>query len=128
MSARRVPHLIKSLGIYRDAVRSSRSQVVKRISEQLRLDLPESWLGQVPWAVTSLPLRVALTAFLSRCGSALGIATTGSADAATKSSMPTGQRQMILGMDVGASEDCAFWLAFLRSLVGDGGLQPYWTC
>ena len=38
---------IKSLGIYRDAVRSSRSQVVK--ASGLRW-ISLMWLGQVPWA------------------------------------------------------------------------------
>ena len=28
-------------------------------------------------------------------------------------------RREIIGMDVGTSEDCAFWLAFLRSLIRD---------
>jgi transposase-like protein len=31
----------------------------------------------------------------------------------------TGERE-ILGFDIGASEEEAFWLAFLRSLVGRG--------
>ena len=70
---------IKSLGIYRDAVRSSRSQVVK--ASGLRW-ISLMWLGQVPWAgrYWALPF---LTVLRPRH------ATTGSADAAIKNS-PTG--------------------------------------
>ena len=46
---------IKSLGIYRDAVRSSRSQVVK--ASGLRW-ISLMWLGQVPWAGTLLGLAL----------------------------------------------------------------------
>ena len=70
---------IKSLGIYRDAVRSSRSQVVK--ASGLRW-ISLMWLGQVPWAGRYWPCP------FSPCWRPRH-ATTGSADAAIKSS-PTG--------------------------------------
>ena len=70
---------IKSLGIYRDAVRSSRSHLVK--ASGLRW-VSLMWLGHVPWAgrYWALPF--------SPCWRPRN-ATTGSADAATRSS-PTG--------------------------------------
>ena len=69
---------IKARGVYRDAVRSSRQQLVKASG----LRWISMWLGHVPWAgrYWALPFLTVL---------APSDATTGSADAATRSS-PTG--------------------------------------
>ena len=109
VSTRRVDDLIKALGC--DGISSSQ---VSRICEQLD-EVVESFLGRAPgrW---SLPLRVAGRPdqkvreggrIVNVC---VVVATGVNAD---------GQRE-ILGMDVGASEDGAFWLAFLRSLTARG--------
>ena len=70
---------IKSLGIYRDAVRSSRSHLVK--ASGLRW-LSLMWLGHVPWAGRYWALP-----FLTVLAPSERYYTTGSADAATKSSL-----------------------------------------
>ena len=109
MSTRRVDDLIKALGC--DGISSSQ---VSRICEQLD-EVVESFLGRPPgrWPVS---LRMAGRPDAEGSGERphrerlRGVATGVNAD---------GQRE-ILGMDVGASEDGAFWLAFLRSLTARG--------
>ena len=105
VSTRRVDDLIKALGC--DGISSSQ---VSRICEQLD-EVVESFLGRPldggPYPYVWLD---GLTQKVREGGRIVNVcvvvATGVNAD---------GQRE-ILGMDVGASEDGAFWLAFLRSL------------
>ena len=109
VSTRRVDDLIKALGC--DGISSSQ---VSRICEQLD-EVVESFLGRPldggPYPYVWLD---GLTQKVREGGRIVNVcvvvATGVNAD---------GQRE-ILGMDVGASEDGAFWLAFLRSLIARG--------
>ena len=109
VSTRRVDDLIKALGC--DGISSSQ---VSRICEQLD-EVVESFLG---WPLDGGPYPYVwldgLTQQVREGGRIVNVcvvvATGVNAD---------GQRE-ILGMDVGASEDGAFWLAFLRSLTARG--------
>ena len=109
VSTRRVDDLIKALGC--DGISSSQ---VSRICEQLD-EVVESFLGRPldggPYPYVWLD---GLTQKVREGGRIVNVcvvvATGGNAD---------GQRE-ILGLDVGASEDGAFWLAFLRSLTARG--------
>ena len=109
VSTRRVDDLIKALGC--DGISSSQ---VSRICEQLD-EVVESFLGRPldggPYPYVWLD---GLTQKVREGGRVVNVcvvvATGVNAD---------GQRE-ILGMDVGASEDGAFWLAFLRSLTARG--------
>ena len=109
VSTRRVDDLIKALGC--DGISSSQ---VSRICEQLD-EVVESFLGRPldggPYPYVWLD---GLTQQVREGGRIVNVcvvvATGVNAD---------GQRE-ILGMDVGASEDGAFWLAFLRSLTARG--------
>ena len=109
MSTRRVDDLIKALGC--DGISSSQ---VSRICEQLD-EVVESFLGRPldggPYPYVWLD---GLTQKVREGGRIVNVcvvvATGVNAD---------GQRE-ILGLDVGASEDGAFWLAFLRSLTAPG--------
>ena len=109
VSTRRVDDLIKALGC--DGISSSQ---VSRICEQLD-EVVESFLGRPldggPYPYVWLD---GLTQKVREGGRIVNVcvvvATGVNAD---------GQRE-ILGMDVGASEDGAFWLAFLRSLTARG--------
>ena len=98
---------IKSLGIYRDAVRSSRSQVVK--ASGLRW-ISLMWLGQVPWADVIGPCP------FSPCWRPRH-ATTGRGRHHKK--LTDWARQMILQL--------RRWLP-QRPLVLVGDSRPYWTC
>ena len=109
VSTRRVDDLIKALGC--DGISSSQ---VSRICEQLD-EVVESFLGRPldggPYPYVWLD---GLTQKVREGGRIVNVcvvvATGVNAD---------GQRE-ILGLDVGASEDGAFWLAFLRSLTARG--------
>ena len=109
VSTRRVDDLIKALGC--DGISSSQ---VSRIYVQLD-EVVESFLGRSldggPYPYVWLD---GLTQQVREGGRIVNVcvvvATGVNAD---------GQRE-ILGMDVGASEDGAFWLAFLRSLTARG--------
>ena len=109
VSTRRVDDLIKALGC--DGISSSQ---VSRICEQLD-EVVDSFLGQPldggPYPYVWLD---GLTQKVREGGRIVNVcvvvATGVNAD---------GQRE-ILGMDVGTSEDGAFWLAFLRSLTARG--------
>ena len=109
VSTRRVDDLIKALGC--DGISSSQ---VSRICEHLD-EVVESFLGRPldggPYPYVWLD---GLTQKVREGGRIVNVcvvvATGVNAD---------GQRE-ILGMDVGASEDGAFWLAFLRSLTARG--------
>ena len=109
VSTRRVDDLIKALGC--DGISSSQ---VSRICEQLD-EVVDSFLGRPldggPYPYVWLD---GLTQKVREGGRIVNVcvvvATGVNAD---------GQRE-ILGMDVGASEDGAFWLAFLRSLTARG--------
>ena len=109
VSTRRVDDLIKALGC--DGISSSQ---VSRICQQLD-EVVESFLGRPldggPYPYVWLD---GLTQKVREGGRIVNVcvvvATGVNAD---------GQRE-ILGMDVGASEDGAFWLAFLRSLTARG--------
>ena len=109
VSTRRVDDLIKALGY--DGISSSQ---VSRICEQLD-EVVESFLGRPldggPYPYVWLD---GLTQKVREGGRIVNVcvvvATGVNAD---------GQRE-ILGLDVGASQDGAFWLAFLRSLTARG--------
>ena len=99
MSTRRVDDLIQALGC--DGISSSQ---VSRICEQLD-EVVESFLGR--------PLD-GLTQKVREGGRIVNVCVVVATGVNAE-----GQRE-ILGMDVGASEDGAFWLAFLRSLTARG--------
>ena len=115
VSTRRVDDLIKALGC--DGISSSQ---VSRICVQLD-EVVESFLGRPldggPYPYVWLD---GLTQKVREGGRIVNVcvvvATGVNAD---------GQRE-ILGMDVGASEDGAFWLAFLRSLTARGSAGWNW--
>ena len=99
VSTRRVDDLIQALGC--DGISSSQ---VSRICEQLD-EVVESFLGR--------PLD-GLTQKVREGGRIVNVCVVVATGVNAE-----GQRE-ILGMDVGASEDGAFWLAFLRSLTARG--------
>ena len=104
VSTRRVDDLIQALGC--DGISSSQ---VSRICEQLD-EVVESFLGRPldggPYPYVWLDGLTQKVREGGRIVNVCVVVATGVTD---------GQRE-ILGMDVGASEDGAFWLAFLRSL------------
>ena len=108
VSTRRVDDLIKALGC--DGISSSQ---VSRICEQLD-EVVESFLGRPldggPYPYVWLDGLTQKVREGGRIVNVCVVVATGVTD---------GQRE-ILGMDVGASEDGAFWLAFLRSLTTRG--------
>ena len=105
VSTRRVDDLIKALGC--DGISSSQ---VSRICEQLD-EVVESFLGRPlddgPYPYVWLD---GLTQKVREGGRIVNVCVVVATGVNAE-----GQRE-ILGMDVGASEDGAFWLAFLRSL------------
>ena len=109
VSTRRVDDLIKALGC--DGISSSQ---VSRICEQLD-EVVESFLGRPldggPYPYVWLD---GLTQKVREGGRIVNVCVVAATGVNAE-----GQRE-ILGMDVGASEDCAFWLAFLRSLTARG--------
>ena len=109
VSTRRVDDLIKALGC--DGISSSQ---VSRICEQLD-EVVESFLGRPldggPYPYVWLDGLTQKVREGGRIVNVCVVVATG-VNAA-------GQRE-ILGLDVGASEDGAFWLAFLRSLTARG--------
>ena len=114
VSTRRVDDLIKSLGC--DGISSSQ---VSRICQQLD-EVVESFLGRPlgggPYPYVWLDALTQKVREEGRIVNVCVVVATGvNAD---------GQRE-VLGMDVGTSEDVAFWLAFLRSLTarGLGGVE-----
>ena len=106
---RRVDDLIKALGC--DGISSSQ---VSRICEQLD-EVVESFLGRPldggPYPYVWLD---GLTQKVREDGRIVNVCVVVATGVNAE-----GQRE-ILGMDVGASEDGAFWLAFLRSLTARG--------
>ena len=109
VSTRRVDDLIKALGC--DGISSSQ---VSRICEQLD-EVVESFLGRPldggPYPYVWLDGLTQKVREVGRIVNVCVVVATGV--------NAEGQRE-ILGMDVGASEDGAFWLAFLRSLTARG--------
>ena len=109
VSTRRVDDLIKALGC--DGISSSQ---VSRICEQLD-EVVESFLGRPldggPYPYVWLDGLTQKVREGGRIVNVCAVVATGV--------NAEGQRE-ILGMDVGASEDGAFWLAFLRSLTARG--------
>ena len=109
VSTRRVDDLIKALGC--DGISSSQ---VSRICEQLD-EVVESFLGRPldggPYPYVWLD---GLTQKVREGGRIVNVCVVVATGVNAE-----GQRE-ILGMDVGASEDGAFWLAFLRSLTAPG--------
>ena len=109
VSTRRVDDLIKALGC--DGISSSQ---VSRICEQLD-EVVESFLGRPldggPYPYVWLD---GLTQKVREGGRIVNVCVVVATGVNAE-----GQRE-ILGMDVGASEDGAFWLAFLRSLTARG--------
>ena len=109
VSTRRVDDLIKALGC--DGISSSQ---VSRICEQLD-EVVESFLGRPldggPYPYVWLD---GLTQKVREGGRIVNVCVVVATGVNAE-----GQRE-ILGMDVGASEDGAFWLAFLRSLTASG--------
>ena len=109
VSTRRVDDLIKALGC--DGISSSQ---VSRICEQLD-EVVESFLGRPldggPYPYVWLD---GLTQKVREGGRIVNVCVVAATGVNAE-----GQRE-ILGMDVGASEDGAFWLAFLRSLTARG--------
>ena len=109
VSTRRVDDLIKALGC--DGISSSQ---VSRICEQLD-EVVESFLGRPldggPYPYVWLD---GLTQKVREGGCIVNVCVVVATGVNAE-----GQRE-ILGMDVGASEDGAFWLAFLRSLTARG--------
>ena len=120
VSTRRVDDLIKALGC--DGISSSQ---VSRICEQLD-EVVESFLGRPldggPYPYVWLD---GLTQKVGEGGRIVNVCVVVATGVNAE-----GQRE-ILGMDVGASEDGAFWLAFLRSLTArglSGGGAGYLRC
>ena len=109
VSTRRVDDLIKALGC--DGISSSQ---VSRICEQLD-EVVESFLGRPldggPYPYVWLD---GLTQKVREGGRIVNVCVVVATGVNAE-----GQRE-ILGMDVGASEDGAFWLAFLRALTARG--------
>ena len=109
VSTRRVDDLIKALGC--DGISSSQ---VSRICEHLD-EVVESFLGRPldggPYPYVWLD---GLTQKVREGGRIVNVCVVVATGVNAE-----GQRE-ILGMDVGASEDGAFWLAFLRSLTARG--------
>ena len=109
VSTRRVDDLIQALGC--DGISSSQ---VSRICEQLD-EVVESFLGRPldggPYPYVWLD---GLTQQVREGGRIVNVCVVVATGVNAE-----GQRE-ILGMDVGASEDGAFWLAFLRSLTARG--------
>ena len=109
VSTRRVDDLIKALGC--DGISSSQ---VSRICEQLD-EVVESFLGRPldggPYPYVWLD---GLTQQVREGGRIVNVCVVVATGVTAE-----GQRA-ILGMDVGASEDGAFWLDFLRSLTARG--------
>ena len=109
VSTRRVDDLIKALGC--DGISSSQ---VSRICEQLD-EVVDSFLGRPldggPYPYVWLD---GLTQKVREGGRIVNVCVVVATGVNAE-----GQRE-ILGMDVGASEDGAFWLAFLRSLTARG--------
>ena len=109
VSTRRVGDLIKALGC--DGISSSQ---VSRICEQLD-EVVESFLGRPldggPYPYVWLD---GLTQKVREGGRIVNVCVVVATGVNAE-----GQRE-ILGLDVGASEDGAFWLAFLRSLTARG--------
>ena len=109
VSTRRVDDLIKALGC--DGISSSQ---VSRICQQLD-EVVESFLGRPldggPYPYVWLD---GLTQKVREGGRIVNVCVVVATGVNAE-----GQRE-ILGMDVGASEDGAFWLAFLRSLTARG--------
>ena len=109
VSTRRVDDLIKALGC--DGISSSQ---VSRICEQLD-EVVESFLGRPldggPYPYVWLD---GLTQKVREGGRIVNVCVVVATGVNAE-----GQRE-ILGMDVGTSEDGAFWLAFLRSLTARG--------
>ena len=109
VSTRRVDDLIKALGC--DGISTSQ---VSRICEQLD-EVVESFLGRPldggPYPYVWLD---GLTQKVREGGRIVNVCVVVATEVNAE-----GQRE-ILGMDVGASEDGAFWLAFLRSLPARG--------
>jgi transposase-like protein len=108
VSTRRVDELVKALGltgIDKSAVsRISQplDEVVRRFRERkLEATYPYLWLDALYLKVRQNHRIVSQAVVI-----AIGV-------------KETGERK-ILGFDIGASEEEAFWLAFLRSLVGRG--------
>jgi len=111
VSTRRVDDLIKSLGC--DGISKSQvSRICRELDEVVEafLDRP---LDGGPYPYVWLD---ALTQKVREGGRIVNVSVVVATDVKAH-----GQRE-ILGMDVGASEDGAFWLAFLRSL-NSGGLS-----
>ena len=109
VSTRRVDDLIKALGC--DGISSSQ---VSRICEQLD-EVVESFLGRPldggPYPYVWLD---GLTQKVREGGRIVNVCVVVATGVNAE-----GQRE-VLGMDVGTSEDGAFWLAFLRSLTARG--------
>lgn len=108
VSTRRVDDLVKALGL--DGI--SKSQV-SRMCEELDLEVERfrnrPLAGPIPYVwldATFLKVRRDNRVVSAAVVIAVGVRS-------------TGERE-ILGLDVGPSEDGAFWLAFLRSLVARG--------
>ena len=109
VSTRRVDDLIKALGC--DGI--SKSQV-SRICQELD-EVVESFLGRSLHGQAYPYLWLdALTQKVREAGRIVNVSVVVATAVNTE-----GQRE-ILGMDVGTSEDGAFWLAFLRSLTARG--------
>ena len=110
VSTRRVDDLIKALGC--DGISSSQ---VSRICCQQLYEVVESFLGRPldggPYPYVWLD---GLTQKVREGGRIVNVCVVVATGVNAE-----GQRE-ILGMDVGASEDGAFWLAFLRSLTARG--------
>jgi len=107
VSTRKVDDLVQALGIRADKSKVSRickqlDEVVKAFQNRaLEQDYPYLWLDAVYLKVRHNH-RVVSQALVI----AIGVRRSGERD--------------ILGFELGASEEAAFWLAFLRSLVGRG--------
>ena len=109
MSTRRVDDLIKALGC--DGISSSQ---VSRICQQLD-EVVESFLGRpLDGGPDPYVWLDGLTQKVREGGRIVNVCVVVATGVNAE-----GQRE-ILGMDVGASEDGAFWLAFLRSLTARG--------
>ena len=111
VSTRKVDELVKALGM--GGISKSRvSELCEELDEEVERFRGRSLEGAYPYVWVDATYVKARQASLGRVSSVAVVIAVGV-------NGETGERE-ILGLDVGPSEDGAFWTSFLRSLVGRG--------